>query len=321
MIEFENLILNNPQFQEICNQNLTNAFLFESTDPVFLENFSYCFAKRLLCLNNLVCNECLNCKKVSMLSHADLKIYPKNNKSIVVEDIKDLIENINLTPMESDKKVFILNNFSFSTIQAQNKLLKILEEPPKNAYIILNVSNINKVLPTIMSRCKKIRLIPLTNAELNKHLTFKSEEEKKVILDLSSGSLTKALEYLNNEEFFSEYNKVFDTLLEMKDSRQLLKYAMYFNKNKNAFLIALEIFENIFRDVLVIRLNKTSLVTNKNFLDKLKEISLFLTADALDQLIKKIYEIRKKLEFNCNFVLLVDNFLLYYLEVKFLCKK
>ena len=144
MIEYQNLILQNSQFKSLCNQPLNcNSFLFESADEIFLNNFSYCFAKYIFCnnLQNKPCNLCIQCQKVGLLTHSDLKIYPKNNKNILVDDVKDLIENINLTPIESDYKVFIFNNFSSANQQSQNKLLKILEEPPKNSFIILSQSN------------------------------------------------------------------------------------------------------------------------------------------------------------------------------------
>ena len=63
--------------------------------------------------------------------------YIKSNKNILVDDVKNLIEDAVLTPVESDKKIYIFKNFSSANTQSQNKLLKILEEPPKNVYIFL----------------------------------------------------------------------------------------------------------------------------------------------------------------------------------------
>lgn len=326
MIEYQNLILQNNQFKSLCNQYLNcNSFLFESADEVFLNNFSYCFAQHIFCTNlqNKPCNLCIQCQKVSLLTHSDLKVYPKNNKNILVDDVKDLIENVNLTPIESDYKVFIFNNFSSANQQSQNKLLKILEEPPKNTFIILNVTNINKVLPTISSRCKKIRLMPLSREELNNfvNLSAISQSEKETILDIAQGSLTKVLNYANNNEFSLTFSSCIKCLTEMRDSRQLIKYSTMISGSKQTFEMSLEIFESIFRDVLMLRLNKPNLVKNNNIYDKLVLIAQTLDSDGVDLIIKKIYSIKKQLEFNCNYILLVDNLLLYILEVKFLCNK
>lgn len=321
MIDFESIILNNSQFKELCKEDInSNSFLFETTDKVFLTNFSYCFAKFLLCeKENKPCGICESCKKVSLLSHSDLIIYPQNHKNILVEDIKNLIDNIYLAPLESNKKVFILNNFSSSTIQAQNKLLKILEEPPKNSYIILNVTNTSKVLPTVLSRCKKIRLIPLSDNEIK--LAISNFDNKDKVIDIASGNLTNAISYASDNNFLKIYDDCLKTLQEMKDSKLLIKYSSMLLEKKEDINTILIIFESFFRDILLIRLGRADLIKNKVILNSLKEISFEYTASSVDLIIKKIYDIEKQLEFNCNATFLIDNLLLYILEVKYLCKK
>ena len=320
---YDEIILSNEQFGTLCNEEIScNSFLFESSDEILLSNFSYCFAKFLLCSGEKKpCNKCLNCEKVNLHSHSDIKEYPQNHKNILVEDIKDLIDKIYLSSIESDKKIFILNNFSSSTIQAQNKLLKILEEPPLNAYIILNVNNINKVLPTVLSRCKKIRLNALSDETIEKIVESNDEYQKTAIVALSSGNLTKAITYKQDKNFWNLYNSCLNTLIEMKDSKSLIKYSSNLSLQKENMETILEIFESFFRDLLLIRLKQNYLVKNKNILDKLLTISNEYNCDSIDLIIKKIYEIKKKLDFNCNATFLLDNFLLYVLEVKFLCNK
>lgn len=270
------------------------------------------------------CNKCSQCRKVELLSHSDVILYPKNNKNILVDDVKNLIEDVILTPVESDKKIYIFNNFSSANTQSQNKLLKILEEPPKNVYIFLCVTNINKVLPTILSRCKKIRLEAMSNKEVLSCLPQSerfTEEQLSTILDFSQGSIEKALSFCASDEFLKIYNSCIQTLIEMKDSKTLIAYSTKFSKDKQTFETALDIFELLFRDVLMLRLGQEDLVKNKNILDKLAELSSDFDSDAVDKIIKRIYFIKKQLSFNCNYVLLIDNLLLYILEVKFLCKK
>ena len=204
------------------------------------------------------------------------------------------------------------------------KLLKILEEPPKNVYIFLCVTNINKVLPTILSRCKKIRLEAMSSKEVLSCLPQSerfTEEQLSTILDFSQGSIEKALSFCASDEFLKIYNSCIQTLIEMKDSKTLIAYSTKFSKDKQTFETALDIFELLFRDVLMLRLGQEDLVKNKNILDKLAELSSDFDSDAVDKIIKRIYFIKKQLSFNCNYVLLIDNLLLYILEVKFLCKK
>ena len=311
MIQYQNQIQQNSQFKNLCNSTLNcNSFLFESQDSVLLNNFAYSFAKFLMCessSDNNPCNNCSQCKKVELLSHSDVIIYPKSNKNILVDDVKNLIEDAVLTPVESDKKIYIFKNFSSANTQSQNKLLKILEEPPKNVYIFLCVTNINKVLPTILSRCKKIRLETLSNEQIKsclpEQLTL-SNEQLATVLDFAQGSIEKALDFCSSDNFLKTYNDCVQTLLEMKDSKTLLLYSTKFNKDKQIFEDCLDIFELLFRDILMIRLGQESLIKNKNIFEKLAIIANDFDSDAIDKIIKKIYFIKKQLTFNCNYIFL-----------------
>jgi len=320
MALFEDIIFKNPQFKEFTKaQQIGNSFLFETEDEVLLQNFSLCFAKFLLCTGkDKPCGECPNCKRVS---HSDVRIYPQNGKNVLVDDVKDLIENIYLTPIESDKKIFIFNSFSSSNLQSQNKLLKILEEPPKNSYIILNVTNTSKILPTIMSRCKKIRLRPLSNGEMLS--AFKDENISKLenAVEIAQGSLQKANFFLKDEVFADIFKNCLNTILEMKDSRYLLKYSSKLRGQKDNLGLVLEVFESLYRDIMLIKLDKESLMKNKLHLKELLSICEEYDCDSVDKIIRKIFEIKKEKESNCNADMLIDSLLLYILEVKYLCRR
>jgi len=323
MAEYENVILNNSQFLEIIKEELIgNSILFETQDEVLLENFSLCFAKFLLCNGkNKPCNECISCQKMEKNAHSDVKIYPLNGKNVLVDDVKDLIENIYLKPIESDKNIFIFNHFSSANLQAQNKLLKILEEPPKNSYIILNVTNSSKILPTIMSRCKKIRLKSLSDGEMLS--AFKDENITKLenAVEIAQGSMQKAEMFLKDEIFAETFKNCLNTVLELKDSRYLLKYSSKLRLEKNNLGLVLEVFESLYRDILLIKLDKENLVKNKKHLKELLSVCEEYDCDGVDKIIRKIFETKKKMESNCNADMLIDSLLLYILEVKYLCRR
>jgi DNA polymerase III subunit delta' len=323
MIEYGDIIEKQEQYISLCKGDTNcNSFLFESNDEVYLNNFMFMFAKHLLCpKDGIPCDQCLACQKVNLLSHSDMRIYPKNGKNILVDDIKDLIENIYLSPVESDKKVFILKNFSNATIQAQNKLLKILEEPPKNAYIILGVSNVSKVLPTVMSRCKKMRLQPLADDVLSKVLIGTNQDKVENIIHIAQGNLSKALDYAKDENFQSVFENCLDTLKNMQNSTQLIAFTTKLSANKDDFLVVLNIFESIFRDILLIRLGKMELLQNKNLLGDITQLAQSFDSDCVDKIVRKLCETKKQMEFNCNQTVLIDELLLYILEVKYYATK
>ena len=325
-VEFSEFILNHPQFkllrEEKKNSRLTHAYILESADKLFVDNFSLLFASMIFCnQEGAPCMSCVECQKVGLESHADLCILPKE-KSIVVDDVKMLIENSVLKPLESDCKVFIFKDFSNATVQAQNKLLKILETPPENVYIILNVENINAVLPTIISRCKKIRLEKFDN-ETIKEIVRKNNPkvDVNVIAEASGGSLQRALNFAQDAEFNDCYELAIFTLENLKSSATLLSVSSKIVEKKNYFDNYLEILISMLRDILLIRLRRENYVENKQLLERLKTLSLEFNADCVDLIIKKIYAIKKQLEFNCNPTVCIDNLLLYILEVKYLCNK
>lgn len=323
MIEFGDVIEKQEQYISLCSgETDCNAFLFESDDEIYLNNFMFMFAKHLLCSKgDLPCGKCLACQKVDLLSHADLRIYPKNSKSILVDDIRDLIENIYLSPVESDKKIFVLKNFSNATIQAQNKLLKILEEPPKNAYIILGVSNVSKVLPTVLSRCKKMRLQPLSPDTLKSILHSEDGDKIENVVHIAQGNLSKAISYAKDGNFQNVFASCMDTLKNMKNSTQLIAYSTKLSTNKDDFPVVLNIFESIFRDILMLRLGKVELLKNKNLTKDIAELAQNFDSDCVDKIVRKLCETKKQMEFNCNQTVLMDELLLYILEVKYYATK
>ena len=327
MIEYGKQILLNNDFLELCSSSQkANVFLFESEDNVLLKSFALSYAKFLLCHNSLSgvpCDSCENCIKVESLSHPDMIVYPKGQKNISVDDIKELIDFSYLSSAESDKKVFVLFDFSKATQQAQNKLLKILEEPPKNVYIILCVSNINNVLKTIVSRCNRLQLHKLNKQQILDCVDFKNFKQNEVdeIVDLAQGSLEKALKYTSNTLFLQSYQDCISTLCNMRDSTSLIVYSTKIATTKEKFEFALEILESIFHDMLLFRLKRQNLIKNRNNLNVIEELSKQYDCDAIDKIIKKIYLTKKQMQFNCSYVLLADSILLYILEVRFLCNK
>ena len=106
-----------------------------------------------------------------ILNGADIdnRYYPKNNEKLLVSDSNEIVSEVFIKPVNFDKKIFVINNFDVSTTEAQNKLLKVLEEPPKNVYFLLSAKRQDKVLPTIKSRCDKIIISPLSEQEISKY--------------------------------------------------------------------------------------------------------------------------------------------------------
>jgi DNA polymerase III delta prime subunit len=123
----------------------------------------------------------------------------KNLESIGIEEIKNLHKKIFLKPMQSDKKIVVLDDAHLLTIEAQNALLKVLEEPPDHTFIFLATRSLDALLPTILSRCKIIELetesLKITVAEETAY-----EEFMNTLLEMRVGDRLKTAEELAKDK-------------------------------------------------------------------------------------------------------------------------
>ncbi|MBR1925825.1 MAG: hypothetical protein IJ837_03100 [Clostridia bacterium] len=298
--------------------SLPHSIMLISEDKHNLSEASFYFAKMVLCESDVVDNTCLNCRKINHLSHADVMIYPAEKQSISVEEMVALTQDVYLSPYESNSKVYILNNFSETNALSQNKLLKTLEEPPKNVYFVLNTTNEAKVLPTILSRCQKIYLPKYSFEDVLKFLEEKdfSSTQKNDIASFCSGSINRAKEFSENQNFFEILDFCFDMWKNLRSSSKVLPYASKLYNLKTDFKLFLYLYNSVLEDILNTKLNIFDLVKNKNRIEEYKIIATDFSEKALLLIAKELTKINEKLERNCNQNIVVDNFLLYVLEVR-----
>ena len=124
--------------KDLSSVMLNHCYLLSSADEFLINNFAYFVAKEICCVgDSKPCNTCINCNKIEHGNMVDLCVYPKDDKNLMVEDINNIVTDCYITPVENHFKIYILKNFDLCTVQAQNKILKTLEEPPKNVIFIL----------------------------------------------------------------------------------------------------------------------------------------------------------------------------------------
>ena len=146
----------------IQNKTVGHAYMFVGPDGIGKSLIAKEFAKSVLCLN-ATDRYCDNCECCEIFENSPDYIYLSDEEGVIkVGEIRKLSENIILKPVKSAKRVFIINNADTMNEAAQNALLKILEEPPSYATIILVLTNKERILRTIKSRCTEINFLPLT---------------------------------------------------------------------------------------------------------------------------------------------------------------
>jgi DNA polymerase-3 subunit delta' len=297
---------------------LSHAYMLECSDKFVVDQFGLLMAQEIYCSdNNSVCGICNNCQKVLHGNMVDLKVYPKE-KNIMVDDVVEIVSDSIQRPMDAIYKVYILNNFDEATTQAQNKILKTLEEPPQNVIFILTCANSSAVLPTIISRVKTITE-PLLNTDIvTSFLKDKGVKDPESVAMVSGNKIYSALKIAGGNA-----GKIVDlaieTLLYLRSSSDVLKFSSRIVSLKKDFVYFVDTLINIIRDVSVAEC--LSFVTLKNRSKEIVALSKAFSKNALLEISAKLCEIYKKLEFNCNLVGVVDQMLLDILEVKFLCQK
>lgn len=182
-----------------------------------------------------ICGQCSSCTKISSNNHPDVRIidhewlksYLKskgkraNPQIIPIDAMRELIREVQFRPHQADQRFFIIDNAHKLNEAASNSILKTLEEPPADVYIVLVTSFPNMLLPTIRSRCSHYRFGPLSREDVVHHLRLGNCEEKEAELRaaFSGGSIGKAAG-LNLEETLKRRDMALEVLQDWLQSRR-----------------------------------------------------------------------------------------------------
>jgi DNA polymerase III subunit delta' len=160
--------------QIIVNRKIPNALLFTGNPGAGRKQAAFRFAKAVNCLSSppLPCNTCRSCKKIDNRLHPDMILVNlmDNKKTITISQIREITALTAARPNEAAFRMVLISGAGQMNIQAQNALLKALEEPPERTFFILMARDTAALLPTIISRCRHLRFIPLTGKAMAAHL-------------------------------------------------------------------------------------------------------------------------------------------------------
>ena len=301
--------------KEFSEGNIGGAYLFYCPDGLTAKVFLQEIAKLI---ENFGKADNKSDIKIDANTHPDVLVYPKN-KNFVVEDALDIYDKVQVKPILSDYKVFIINEIDNSTQQAQNKMLKIIEEPPLNVVFLMSCCSTEKVLGTIKSRSQMIEIGRMDKNVINNLLSC-DEKTKQIALGIGDGYLGKTIDVASNSEFLANYENCLNLVKNLKKSDQIPTFCGFFNKNKDIFYLYLNLLNVFFRDILMVRVGCDNLVKNIIAIEDFKQLANEFSVDALLEILKRLDLAKLKMDSNVNLVSLADNLLLDILEVKFLCK-
>lgn len=241
---FDTIIGNNKIKQMLQNSieknTISHSYMFIGIDGIGKKIIAKEFAKKILCLDKIIDGNCSckSCIEFDTNNNPDFLIVEPDGNSIKIEQIRNLQKMIQEKPIISNRKVYIIDNADLMTKEAQNCLLKTLEEPPEYAVIILIGSNEDLFLPTIKSRCMILHFQRLSNQEIKEYLKDKLgvNDINEEMLDMFQGSIGKAISLKDKKE---EYENIYEFVnnLGKMNTIDLYKYA------KNVYKFKDEIFD------------------------------------------------------------------------------
>lgn len=246
-------------------------------------------------------------KRISSLiegeTFSDCLFFPEEGKRFSVEDAEKVAEESLLMPVEGDKKLFVITDFAEATAQAQNKLLKLLEEPPKGAYFLLGATVVFPVLQTVRSRTEKLEIPPFSEKQISACLQRLygdkyTAEEYDLCAASACGSVGGAQDILESGYYPELSDLAFSLCLCNASTLPILAKKAGDSKHKKELLALLRI---IYKDALLLKSNNEkfiSLKAEKTRLQRIKEkYKLIALTFAQDQLSTA----EQHLKFNANF--------------------
>lgn len=228
---FDKILGNDKIKLELTNSvksgKYSHSYLFLGISGIGKKMIAKEFAKMILCEGKeKYCGKCKSCLEFDSNNNPDFTQIVPDGNNVKIEQIREMQRKIVEPPIISTKKVYIIDEADTMTREAQNCLLKTLEEPPGFANIILIGSNESSFLSTIKSRCTIIKFNPISDELVKKYIMQKYELENisESIILASSGSIGKAEILKDKQELFSSIDKVINNI-ETMDLIDTLKNA------------------------------------------------------------------------------------------------
>ena len=255
--------------------------------------------------------------------YIDIINYRCKKASFGVDDVREIVDEINKKPFEGDKKVIIIYDGNKLTVQAQNALLKTIEEPPKGVYIILLCESLELILDTIKSRCQIYKLTPLTKEDVRLYIdrinedSF-SQEEINAAIAYSEGMPGRAEAFLRDSSLKELRNTLVDLLFLITKSnpKELLDFEAKITVFKDKKEDILNILASFVRDIIIYKeIRDGNGIINGDKIESIKKIAMEMSYKKLNNIIDKIGEARRSLLSNSNFQLTIRVMLIGFMEV------
>lgn len=288
---------------------LPHGILITGEKGVGKRTFARLIAAAVICESeNAPCLECNTCRRVFKGIHPDVLLYEgENGKSFKIDTVREIKRTAFVKPNEAPRKVYILANCESMTVQAQNSLLKLLEEPPENVVLILTALQTESLLETVLSRVAVIPLHPLDSDECAERLKAvapsATDSEREHAAKICGGNLGKAADFLTDPEAAKTYQIALSMVAGAdKSEYELLLAAKSLCESKALFVPVMRRLREIYRDILALRLGSSELISG----DDVSSFCKGKTRLVLTEIIEFLETAEELFAGNINYNLLVS---------------
>ena len=255
------------------------------------------------------CQECDSCKKAIGKNHPDI-IYVTHEKpnTISVEEVRtQIVDDVAIKPYYGKYKIYILPEAEKMTPQAQNAILKTIEEPPAYGIFMLLTNNVDMLLPTIQSRCVRLDVKPVSDDLVKKHLMENlhvTDYQADVDASFAQGNIGKAEAAAQSAEFENITGNALEILKKIPDMEMadLIEYVKKLTSEKDSIYDYLDLFQMWFRDVLMFKATyEVDNLIYKQEINTIKEQARVRSYEGLEKILEAIDRAKIRLRANVNF--------------------
>jgi DNA polymerase-3 subunit delta' len=267
--------------QHIASDNLRHAYLFSGPTGVGRRTLALRFAQAVNCTQppapGDACGKCRTCRQIERMQHTDLTVVQREENGTVlkVKQIRELQHTLSLSPYEGGYRIALLLRFEEANANAQNALLKTLEEPNPKVLLLLTTDDPQNLLPTIPSRCELLRLRPMAMDDLADALVSQenlSKDKAELIAHISAGRVGFAKQMAGDAEMLKKRKQWMDDMLTLLPAgrTERFHYSQKLTRvgkkdrgqAKNTLLEGMAYWLSFWRDVLLVSTESGTQITN-----------------------------------------------------------
>lgn len=295
---------------------ISHAYIINGEKSSGKEFIARVFAMALQCEKGGTepCQECHSCKQMLTDNQPDvIRVMHEKPNTISVDDIRTQINgDVAIKPYSSPRKIYIVNEAEKMTVQAQNALLKTLEEPPAYAVILLLTANINALLPTVRSRCVVLNMKPVADGLVKKYLMEElhvPDYKAEVCVAFSRGNIGKAKALASSEDFETVKAEALSLLKYIKDMElnEIIAAIRKITEYKLDVGDYLDLIAVWYRDVLLFKAtNDGNQLVFREEIQAIRTVAQRSSYEGIEDIINALDTAKRRLDANVNFELTME---------------